>query len=79
MTSKRVPARFPARSSYPPLYTHLPVVDRNGEQSAKMNAYVQDVIMLFGDSLTQGASAPHGFAQRLSCASRTPGCGGTAH
>lgn len=31
-----------------------------------MNGYVQDVIMLLGDSLTQGASMPNGLAQRLS-------------
>ena len=34
-----------------------------------MNGYVQDVIMLLGDSLTQGASDAGGFAQKLSCAS----------
>ncbi|KAF7796736.1 hypothetical protein EIP86_007919 [Pleurotus ostreatoroseus] len=31
-----------------------------------MSATVQDVIMLLGDSLTQGASVPYGFAQQLS-------------
>lgn len=30
-----------------------------------MAAYVQDVIMLVGDSLTQGGFVPHGFAQQL--------------
>jgi len=30
-----------------------------------MAAYVQDVIMLFGDSITQGAWEPSGFGQRL--------------
>lgn len=34
---------------------------------AAMNNHVQDAILLLGDSLTQGASMPHGFAQRLSC------------
>ncbi|GJE98146.1 SGNH hydrolase [Phanerochaete sordida] len=33
-----------------------------------MNGYVQDVIMLLGDSLTQGASDAGGFAQKLSYA-----------
>lgn len=37
-----------------------------------MNGPVQDVILLLGDSLTQGASVPHGFAQRLSCTSSSP-------
>ncbi|KDQ59533.1 hypothetical protein JAAARDRAFT_33109 [Jaapia argillacea MUCL 33604] len=31
-----------------------------------MAAYVQDVIMLLGDSLTQGGVEPYGFSQRLS-------------
>ncbi|KAJ3542816.1 hypothetical protein NM688_g5935 [Phlebia brevispora] len=31
-----------------------------------MSATVQDIILLLGDSLTQGASAPYGFAQQLS-------------
>lgn len=30
-----------------------------------MAANVQDVIMLFGDSLTQGGWEPNGFGQRL--------------
>lgn len=34
-----------------------------------MAAYVQDVIMLVGDSITQGGFVPNGFAQKLSCES----------
>lgn len=34
-----------------------------------MAADLQDVIMLLGDSLTQGGWEPHGFATKLACAS----------
>lgn len=32
-----------------------------------MAANVQDVIMLLGDSITQGGWEPDGFAQQLAC------------
>lgn len=35
-----------------------------------MTAYVQDAIVLFGDSITQGGWAEGGIAQRLACGSR---------
>lgn len=35
-----------------------------------MTAYVQDAIVLFGDSITQGGWAEGGIAQRLACRSR---------
>lgn len=30
-----------------------------------MAGYVQDAILLLGDSITQGATIPHGYAQQL--------------
>lgn len=35
-----------------------------------MASNVEDAIMLFGDSITQGAWQPDGLAQRLACERR---------